>query len=77
MTANYCYFVFVVGLCVCVYFPSFGFAGVRLFISCVFEDVVNLLDLEFFFPSIFCRAGFVDRYCLNLFFLVFSIGLHW
>ena len=34
-------------------------------IFCVFMDVVILLGLEFS-SSIFCRAGFVDRYCLDL-----------
>ena len=32
--------------CVCVCFPSFGFAGVRLFISCLFMYVFKLLGLE-------------------------------
>lgn len=30
-------------------FPSFDFAGVRLFVSCVFTSVVNLLQLGFSF----------------------------
>ena len=42
----------------CVF--SFGFAGVELFISCVFLGVVTILVLDF--PSsIFCRAELVER----------------
>lgn len=51
----------------------FGFAGLQLFISCVFMSVVKFLG--FSFPSdTFCRARFIDRYCLNLIMkcLVFS-----
>lgn len=71
MIFNSCYFGgsgVCVSACLSVYvsvcvFPSFGFANVRLFISCVF----NLLGLDlFFFSSAFCRAGFRDKYCLNL-----------
>jgi hypothetical protein len=40
-------------VCVCVYvcvcFPSSGFAGVGLFITCVFFGVISLLELGFFF----------------------------
>jgi hypothetical protein len=43
----------------------FGFAGMKLFISCVLLGVVKFPGLGF--PSsTFCSAGFVDRYCLNL-----------
>lgn len=35
------------GVCMCFY--SFGFAGVRVFISCVFMVVIKLLKLGFFF----------------------------
>lgn len=44
--------VVVVVVVVCVYvclLPSFVFADVRLFISCVFMAVLNLLGLEFSF----------------------------
>ena len=34
------------GVCV---FPFFDFAGLRLFIPCVFIDVVKLLALRFFY----------------------------
>ena len=55
-------------VCVCVYmyvwFPYFCFACGELCISCVFLSEGNLLGLVF--PTcIFCRTGFVDRYCLN------------
>ena len=50
---------------VCGGFPSLGIAGVRLFIACVFMDLANFLGLEVL-SSTFCRAQFVDRYCLNL-----------
>ena len=33
----------------CMWFPTLDFAGVRLFIACVFLSVVNLLGLEFSF----------------------------
>jgi hypothetical protein len=47
-------------------FICFGFAGVRLFL--VFSWV-SLTSLSENFPSIiFCWAGFVDRYCLNMVF---------
>ena len=39
----------VVCVNVCVCFPSCGFPHVRLFISCVFMDIVNFLGLEFSF----------------------------
>jgi hypothetical protein len=49
------YFVVIIigggGVCACnrecMCFPSFGFDGMRLFISCVFVGVVNFLSLEF------------------------------
>jgi hypothetical protein len=52
MIIGSCYVVVVVdhgGGSVCVYFPSFDFAGLRLFILCVFMGVVNPLLLEFSF----------------------------
>ena len=49
-------------LVVCVCFLSLSFAGVRLSIACVFVGVVNSLSFLF---STFCRAGFVDSYCLK------------
>jgi hypothetical protein len=43
----------------------FGFARLRLFISCVFMGLVKFLG--FSIPSeTFCGAEFVDRYYLNL-----------
>ena len=36
-------------VCVCVCFPTLGNADERLFIICIFLDIVNLLGLEFFF----------------------------
>ena len=52
-------------MCVCVYFPSLGFAGRKLSVACVFVGTVSFLGLGF--PSsAFCRAVFIDRYCLNL-----------
>ena len=62
-----CYFGFVVGggLVLCVCFPYLDFAGVGLSIAYVFVGVANFLGWSF--PSsTFCRAGFVDMYCLNL-----------
>jgi hypothetical protein len=57
-------------VCVCVFmfmFVSLFFAGIGLLISCVFLDVVLLYLLCWSFPSsVLCRAGFVDKYCLNL-----------
>jgi hypothetical protein len=45
-----CVCVYVcVWVCACVCFPSVEFAGVKLFISCVFFGVVKLLGLEFSF----------------------------
>jgi hypothetical protein len=69
MSVNFCYFVFVVVVddcvCVCVSFPSFGFAAVRLLT--VFSCLVNFLEIEFFFFFFFLYfLYFVDRYCLNL-----------
>ena len=67
MIANSCYFDVVIaiigggGRCV----SSFGVAILELFVSCVFLGVGELLCWNFS-SSIFCRAGFVDRYCLNL-----------
>ena len=51
MIINSCYFAVAVGggSHMCVHFPSFGFADVRLFIFCVFIGVVNFLGLEFSF----------------------------
>jgi hypothetical protein len=67
MIANSCYFDVVIaiigggGRCV----SSFGVAILELFVSCVFLGVGELLCWNFS-SSIFYRAGFVDRYCLNL-----------
>ena len=51
MTVNSCYFVEVVVPCVCVCVVVcvffLGFAGVRLFIACVYTGVVNFHELEF------------------------------
>ena len=58
-------------VCVCVYvcifvwFYYLVFANVELFIYCVFFCVVDFIGLQFS-SSIFCKAGFLDRYCLNL-----------
>ena len=60
MAFDSCYFVVVFFLCVS--FSSFDFSGLGLFSSCVFLDVVHLFRLEFSF----CRAGYIDRNCLNL-----------
>lgn len=61
-----------------VCFPSLGLAGMRLPVTCV----ILWLQLAFFgwrFPSsIFCRAGLVARYCLNLVFswnFLFSLSM--
>lgn len=35
-------------VCLCVHFPSLGFAGSGLYIACVLVGVVNLLGLKFF-----------------------------
>ena len=57
--------VMLVCMFVCVCFPCFVFAGMELFISCIYLDAVILLGRSF--PSsIFCKAVFVDRYFLNL-----------
>ena len=48
----------------CVILSSIGFNGVKLFISCVFLSLVNLIALDFF-SGIVCRAGLVERH-LNL-----------
>ena len=49
MIVNSCYFV--VGgsssMYVCVFFPSFCFVCMRLFISCGFVGVISHLELEF------------------------------
>lgn len=53
---NSCYVVGSGGssvhVCVCVLFPSQGFAGVRLFIDCIFMGPVNILGLAFSFQYI-------------------------
>jgi hypothetical protein len=49
-------------VCVC---DSLAFADMKLFISCVFLDIIILLGLEFSLYH-FLKTGFVDRYCLNL-----------
>ena len=55
--------LFFYGSAVC--FPCLGFAGMRLSVACVFIGRVSFLGWSF--PSSFIwRAGFVDRYCLNL-----------
>ena len=38
----------------CTFFPSLGFAAVRLSIVCVFVDVPNFLELEFCVGLSFC-----------------------
>lgn len=55
--------VFVVALCAVVL--SFGFA-VRSLISCRSFGIGIFLILMSFPSRILCRAGLVDRYCLNL-----------
>jgi hypothetical protein len=51
-------------VCVCVCFSSLGFAGIKLIISCV---LFSLSSLCWSFPSsVFCRAGFEERCCLNI-----------
>ena len=63
MIVNFCYFSVVVFVC----FPSLGFADVGYLLPVVLW--VQLISLGWGFPSgTFCKAGFVDRYCLNLFF---------
>jgi hypothetical protein len=50
-------------VCVCVCsFSSLGFAGLRLFpvFSCSLPHCVRV------YSSTLCKAGFVDRCCLNL-----------
>lgn len=51
MIVDFCYFVVVSGGGGKVCFPFFfffGFAGVRLFISCILTGGVKLLTVEFF-----------------------------
>lgn len=52
-------------MCMFLCFPSFEFSSLRLFISCVFMIVDNLLRFEFLIFT-FCMAGVVDRYFLYL-----------
>lgn len=69
---SYCFIVVCGVSSVCIYvcwcvsasIHSFDFAGVRSFIPC-FEDVVTSLGWMLP-PTIFCRAEYVDGYCLNL-----------
>ena len=61
MIVNSCYFLVVVFVC----FPSLGFTSGKLSVVCVFVGVKTSLGWSF--PSsTFCRAEFVDKYCLNL-----------
>lgn len=50
-------------------FSSFDYPGVRLCVSCVFVSIVSFFTLTAF-SSIFCKTVFVDRYCLNLIFIM-------
>lgn len=59
--------VVCVSVCVLVYmcYPSFNFAGLGLFILCVFVGVISLFHWSF--PSsTYSGAGSVDRDCLSL-----------
>ena len=52
MNFNSCYFDVSLGcecMRMCVILSSIGFNGVKLFISCVFLSLVNLIALVFFF----------------------------
>ena len=61
MFINSCYILVVMIVC----FPFLGFADGSLSVSYIFVCVVSILGLCF--PSsTFCRAGFLDTYCLKL-----------
>jgi hypothetical protein len=46
-------------------FPSFGFSDVFIYLLC-FLGYSSPLWVGVFLFIIFCRAGFMDTYCLNL-----------
>lgn len=55
-------------MCIDICFSSLSFDGLGLFIPCGFKCIGNLFRLDFLSSTTFCRAGFIDKYCLNLFY---------